>query len=224
MVILSETLALTAYPGKVVLSDYKTVHGLVQVNQETPIKIFSDTFKVWLNTFKQFVLSNVFNLISIESNNENYQISKNENNLWICFRNCSYILSKNDVILILFHFPKMYIVSLCLPPEIFLIFNSLFQEFEKKLLNHYSEFNNFNYDINAVVETDFLKLIKEIITLYELNVSPFFVYSILYPYKKKIKYLVQATTIEKFIEFRQQTIGFELPQNVLEIENQEVPM
>lgn len=199
MFVLSETIALAAYPGKVILSDFKTVHGNVVLNTESCIKLSNELLKVWIKIFKLFLMNEPFEIIEIKTQTDNFQISKLENNLSLTCKNYSYILSKNDVCLLMSEYPKMYILSLCLPPEICLVQNCLLEKIEEKVLQHYKAFNNFEYNLTEFLSNEFLNTIKEIILLFELSVSPYFVYTILSSYKKNYKYLVQARTVMDFV-------------------------
>lgn len=204
MIVLSETLAIAAYPGKVILSDYKTVHGAVELNKDNCVKFLNNFLKVWINLLRSFLLDEQFNIIDLALENETYQISKVDHHLWINIKNYCYIFTKTDVFLILSEYPKMYILSLCLPPEICLLKSCMLEKFESKLLEHFKETNNFDFDLeNALSPDSILNLIKQIVSCFGMTISPFFAYNILSSHKKNFKYLLQARTMSEFVNLKE---------------------
>lgn len=207
MTILSDTLALAALPGQVILTCYKVKENNVVLNFENPVKILQGHLKLWMKVFKMFFHVNSFDTLEMVIEGNTFQLEKINDSLHIT-KNGLYLHLTRDVFLkLIVELPKMYISCLCLPGEICLILSCILEKYERQCLDHFKQTLNFDFDLCHEIEMNMLELIKTMSDNFHLKTSPFFVYTVLSQYKADFKYLLQCKTFPEYVNSEQLKIN-----------------
>lgn len=203
----SETL-MCVLPGEIILSKFTIKNANLKVEKDTGVSMKSDNIKNWIKMFRSFLICEIFEKFLFTSENVSTACTK-ENNCLVIFSNriCNgyvvnshFVFDKCTVTKLLYELPRLFTASLCLRPEINLIFDSLIEKFEVECLENFKANGTLCLNHGSPEIDDFLNSIETLVQKFNLSLSPYSAFTILHKYRNIIKYLLQARTIKDFLE------------------------